>query len=386
MYIIVNTLLYNWNSFFDYNFYRRDGNFFITFSPLLVLSLTKLNLNLNIFLKRYIIICTIINFLFICIYLITGGTIFLYERNLYHLLFFAHNAAGGFLAILSVFSYSYYKETKKFHTLLLLLINLFGLYLTNSRGSILAFVVSFIIIVIFKNRHNIIIVFSIVIFQLIIFTWGYTNITPAELNNGQVAKINVIKQDIIKKYLNINRSYTISFRLFYIWPRAVYLFLESPIFGTGFGSYDDFPYKLSNNIVPIKFNQSDNIQHSDSHAHQSFLNILAELGIVGLLVTIILLFYIYKHINKLSDQFIKDSLNMAFWVNIISSMTEHRLFTPSQMLPFILILGLSISTKEANYATSTDIFNFIKNYILRNRNMYISIYFKQDSMLEDKDI
>ena len=58
-------------------------------------------------------------------------------------------------------------------------------------------------------------------------------------------------------------------------------FRHSPIFGLGFGSFDDQIPSVVDYFG--LFGQASGAvrNHTDSHAHNSYLNLLAELGIVG---------------------------------------------------------------------------------------------------------
>jgi O-antigen ligase len=134
-------------------------------------------------------------------------------------------------------------------------------------------------------------------------------------------------------------------RAYEIWPRAMFVFLNSPIFGTGFGSVNDKPFKFSTYKGFISFNNSDNKIFNDSHAHHSFLHILAEEGIIGL--SLFLLFWIglFKHIVSRKRKFpdtVRVFLIIAFFNLTIMSFTEHRITTPSNVLPFVLILVLAL--------------------------------------------
>jgi len=334
VYFAVNAFLYDPKQLIMYDFFRRDGNVFITFAPLLILSLIKANIDLDKIVRFFIYWSTLVNFVFIIIFLVTGGTIFFYEP-IYHFLFNAHNAAGGFLGFLTALSVGYLFGTRKKRFFLLSGINGFGLYLTDSRGSILGLIVAFIIVIILKDKKTKFLVSSLIIFQVIFLGWFYVKVSPSGFLSNQF-----FYQEI---GLDIERASTIFARVYYLWPRGIYLFLQSPIFGTGFGSYNDTPYNLYGLSHVLKINLTENIRLGDNHAHHTFVNVLAETGIVGFLLLFIFLTKVRTFIKTIKLLPLQKGLLIAFWFNIVSSFTEHRLFTPSQMLPFCIILGLSVA-------------------------------------------
>jgi len=136
-------------------------------------------------------------------------------------------------------------------------------------------------------------------------------------------------------------------RVFELWPCAIKLSLSSPFFGTGFGSFNDSPYHLEGINHVLAYNVPTVIYDSDAHAHHSFLHILAETGLFGLVLVCLWLRSIYTYLIKKNDVVALALLGM-FWCLIFSSFTEHRLFTPSQMLPFTIILGIYIANDTKN--------------------------------------
>jgi hypothetical protein len=142
------------------------------------------------------------------------------------------------------------------------------------------------------------------------------------------------------------RSHTIALRAFYLWPRAWHLFKQSPLIGTGFGSYNDLPYRLEGSLPLVQVNRPPEPVFSDAHAHHTFLHVLAETGLLGFVLLVFLLVKIYRFIRTLPEDRLRVGFELVFWIAVLSSLTEHRLFTPSQMLPFTIILGLAVAREE----------------------------------------
>jgi len=338
MVTIINIVLYEPSMLIDFSFYRRDGNLFISYMPIVVLGLISVNIDLKKVITNFIRIGISINILFLIIYIATGGNFVKYEAGIYYSAFTAHNAAGGFLTMFSAFLIGQliykYKLNSKINIKMLLIVtmSLFFLYMTNSRGSMIGLILALLVFRLKPSRSFFIFLFISFLFFFAIYYYSY----PIWVDNGmKISEFSVSGVDL--EFLG--RGHTIINRVFYLWPRAIHLFLESPIFGMGFGSYNDWPYNFQEILPYIKQNQSEIITYSDGHAHNSFLHILSEQGIIGYILIIIFLSYTLKFITK-QDISVRYSLLLMFWTLIYSSFTEHRLVTPAQALPFTIFLGI----------------------------------------------
>jgi O-antigen ligase len=143
-------------------------------------------------------------------------------------------------------------------------------------------------------------------------------------------------------------------RAYKCWPRAVYLFSQSPITGTGFGSFNDDPAKVSRaKTSSTKGGFTDDrkdVLFDSSHAHHSYLHILAEEGIIGLLLFLLFWSHLFRYITSKYRRFsetVRTFLIIAFFNLSFMSFTEHRITTPSNAFPFILILVLAMMYDRA---------------------------------------
>lgn len=358
IYFFLSALIYDAKALITPNFYRRDGNFFATFLPLLILTDTGLDFSVKKVTECFLVFESVVNVL--CLILFYSGNqsllfrgISLVSGDLYHFLFIAHNAAGGFLSCVLAISAGFLVNEKGLKKLLFLfctLSNLIGVWASDSRGTIIAVLVALCLVFIknieFKGKKHtvyldllLIVLLLAVVFIIEVYiykVWG-TNAINSELRTSIEAQMDNLFGMMQR------RPHTIFDRALRLWPIAIMYFLSSPIVGCGFGSYNDGYYVHSYADGIFAWNYPPEYMHSDAHAHQSFLNIMAETGIVGLVLIFILLHNIKKEINNIEDKSISMGLYLAFVMDIISSFTEHRLFTPSQMIPFILILAMSLS-------------------------------------------
>lgn len=117
----------------------------------------------------------------------------------------------------------------------------------------------------------------------------------------------------ITSAVSMERAHTFLDRLYILWPRAFDNFLHSMLLGMGFTSYDD-QWVRYNDIIPYIFSiKMDNVVvHTDSHAHNSTFAILAELGVVGYILFILLFSQILSKIKEMEKYNRHYSLMLLF--------------------------------------------------------------------------
>ena len=339
IYVIGSTLIYNPSSFLEFDFYRKDGNFIISYLILLVFIFLPLNIDIDIdkWLKRAFVIFSIASFV---AFLIMpkevpeeGGA------TVHHFFFLSHNAAGGFYSVIGAMALGIYLHSKNKLYLFYAIMFIFFLYMTNSRGSILAIMAAFgYSLIKFKKPFLVFTIFLLIQFFIVQETY------PTWVSMGKIMSENAnYTVSSAAQGIDFQRVGTFIDRLYYLWPRAFDNFIHSPLLGLGFGSYDDLYYRYSD-VIPhlLAIKEGAMVRHSEAHAHNSTFTILAELGVVGYLLFILLFNEINKKIIAIKkvEPGIFMALSLAFWTCIFSSLTEHRITTPSQMIPFFILFGI----------------------------------------------
>jgi len=340
LYCTMQILILEPQSLVKYAFYRYDGNIFPSYLPLLFLSIFAVKFDfyklIDFYIKFTLSILIIFNFLF------PFST------------FYAHNALGGFVAeivcivtgILYVNLLIYKNISLKY--IFFLTIAAFILIKSDSRGSILGALLSIFFVLILPKWRWKFFGFSL----LIIFFIELIYIYPYWLKLGKPFSFFEYKE--IQLNIEGFRWWTIIDRVFYLWPRALYDWLISPIFGIGFSKYNDIPYNFIGIKHFISFNIANPI-YSDYHAHNSFLHFLAETGILGLVLLIYTIYSLDRFIKlKLNNPFEKYVLLLLLWYLVFASLTEHRFTTPSQAIPFSILMGIAV----ANYNYQNKILKF----------------------------
>lgn len=335
-YAILSTLIYAPNSFLDFKFYRYDGNFIISYLPLLCIPLMKFDFDIDKLFTRLLYIVTAVNLILISYFLINSNFYLDADTNSFGSLFIARNAAGGFLSIICGLAFVHFLYKKTLGSILVFLLNFFFLVATFSRGSILGLLLGILAFYLIKKgiKYAIgAIFFGAIALQLIMIYYTYPIYEKLKSEN----EIFVKQEGITTKSANI------LIRLYWSWPSGVKCFLNSPIFGAGFGAVNDTPLQFSsaNSFPLVSLNEQEDKKYNDAHAHHSYFHIIGELGLTGIFIFFMFWLSIYNFLIKADAYpYVRGFLLIAFFNITFASLTEHRLTTPSSILPFVLSLGL----------------------------------------------
>lgn len=336
---VISTLLYHPKSFLEYSFYRYDGNFFISYLPLLVLPFFSFKFDIGKLLKSFLVISTALNLLAYLYYLTLGHPPFFG-------LFQSTNGAGGFYSIVTSLAFLFFLERKTYMNLLLLVLNILFLYATYSRGSMLGLGLGIMCLYFLYIRKGYFITLLFVLMAVIqigILVKTYPDYIT-HIKNGPTDNIYENYNQFSRQRFGFvsTKLNNIYIRTYETWPRAVDGFLHSPILGMGFGSLNDVP-TVHRALIPyvLSTNKQEEKVYNDSHAHHSYLHILGEQGLLGLSLFLIFWFSVYNYLIRNNyDSVTRDFLLVSFFNLTIMSFTEHRITTPSNALPFVIVLSL----------------------------------------------
>jgi O-antigen ligase len=341
--IVVSTLLYDPRSFLQFDFYRRDGNFFISYAPIFAGCLYMHRWDLNKVLRAFFMFAVVINLPIYAYYILENGllSIFTNPDASFGSYFIARNAAGGFFAMLFCLGLGCYLQRRSKLVLALLAANVLMLFSTYSRGSLLGALA--VLPYLYFGRKRWMLASLIACLLVASIAMAIYNTDPTVNYMGYTFSI----QNQDAKVANLNIRYE------WLWPRALAYFEQSPIIGLGFGSFDDHIGSVISYFHVVGIASDVTTEHSDSHAHNSYLNFLAELGIVGL---VLLLNFLWKliewsqHGAAAAAQIWRGQNFAAFRFVEISSVcllvmaaTEHRMVSPSNVLILSLVVSLLLA-------------------------------------------
>ncbi|WP_018477443.1 O-antigen ligase family protein [Pontibacter roseus] len=339
LFTVASVLLYHPRSFLDFGFYRYDGNFFISYLPLLVLPFLSFKFDIGRLLKGFLIFST-------CISLIAYIRYKMGNEPAFIGLFVSTNGAGGFYSIVASLALLFFLERKTYTNLALLALNLLFLYATYSRGSMLGLVLGVMCLYFLHTRRTYLITLIFVLLtavQVYLLFETYPDYKKYVEKGPSKNIYENYNQFVAQKFGSVpTKLNNVYIRMYETWPRAVEGFLQSPLVGTGFGSLNDVPSKHKD-VVPhlIATNEQKQKVYNDSHAHHSYLHILGEQGLIGLGLFLVFWMSVYRFLkNNGQHPVIQNFLLISFFNLSIMSFTEHRVTTPSNALPFVIMLGL----------------------------------------------
>lgn len=358
-YFALSTAIYAPESFLRYGFYRRDGNVFACYLPVLALACLPARLSPEHVLRRLLVAFTLLNGALFAEYLLTGDGVFAYQftdakRYPYLFLFASHNGAGGLLAVLLVGTAAWWWHERRRLPAAFALVNLVALPATASRSSLLAVAGAVLLVWLWARSRRAWrwAVALLAAAQVALAGWLFWRADPAVYLRP--ASLGALMQSPVPS-AGPWRTRTLLVRTEYLWPRAVAAFVASPLVGTGLGSYDDAlpgrPWRWEGLPGLVAWNDNGLRRHTDANAHHSFLHVLAETGLIGLGLLLAYLWALWRYLAALGAGWLRTAMLLAFWVLVLASLTGHRLVTPSQVALFNLVLGLLLARHGAVWGT-----------------------------------
>ncbi|PUU87352.1 MULTISPECIES: O-antigen ligase family protein [Halanaerobium] len=247
-------------------------------------------------------------------------------------------AFGNFMAVLVAFLSVYLiwgnlKKNQKLLFFVLDLLFLFNLIFTKTRGAWLGFLAAVFILGLLKGKK--ILLVSIIILLIIFIS------LPNVYTERFISSFN------IEYDLKTNRSNTTRIGL---WTSAVKMFMNNPINGVG---YDQFKQAYINNykikgISPF------------SHSHNNLLNFAAELGIIGLLSFLYLMFIVlkrliidYKYAININYKLFYLSSILVFVIYNVQGLTQYNFGDTEPLHLFWFFIAITFIISNLNFNTNS---------------------------------
>jgi O-Antigen ligase len=346
VYALISTLLYDPASLVTFEFYRRDGNFFIAYAPIFAGCLYAHTWDLNKLLRRFFVFAVVVNLPMYALYLAHTGLLSLLSHpdETFGSYFIARNAAGGFFAILFCLGVACYLTQRSKLVLGMLMLNGLMLFSTYSRGSMLGLLVVMPYLLV-RGRWARPALGTLMLGLIAVSLFIAISHTDPSVNYLGY-RFDISNPD--EKVANLDIRYE------WLWPRAFEYFRMSPIVGMGFGSFDDQFRSVVSYFGVFSQALGVTVIHSDSHAHNSYLNLLAELGIVGLALMMRYYWELMKWAINGAQAAINDHytdytgfvfIELSSVCLLVMSVSEHRLTTPSNVLLPALVTSLLLASR-----------------------------------------
>lgn len=337
------------NAFWTYRFLRNDGKFFFAYVPFLAALLMRhTQRELRLMTSIWILGCLIPLFFLTVSILLPGAGIgdTLFETtpagvSVFHGFFVAHTATGSFYAIAFVFAICLARVSRRAWLLYLCaLVILVGLILSLSRAFVVGAGIAFLLEAVIRKK-----------WKMVMAATGIGVVLLVSIGGVLLNRLELGKEDP-------SAIYNVEVRLA-LWARAVQYIKTSPILGIGFSRFDDDPDTFSGipGVVAFK-NVSGPIQTVDGdaewsmEAHNNYLQILAEEGVLGLGLWVLFWTKVLKPIYRCYINSPYNSFRGAWTAAclcscvavFIASFFDLDFWAPAAMLPLGWALGAALSS------------------------------------------
>lgn len=145
-------------------------------------------------------------------------------------------------------------------------------------------------------------------------------------------------KDVLKRFINLSQNETLmTFGRGYSWWDILRLWRDFPLLGTGLGTFGNISSMYKTTPVQAMF----------SYAHNDYLQLLSEVGLIGFICVFLFFFFYFKRVSKMwlrrHNSYVV-SLVLAGSASIFGvlaySFLDFNLHIPANALLFFVIMGL----------------------------------------------
>jgi len=256
----------------------------------------------------------------------------------------------GFLNLLTIFLILYfYFEAKKFEKyfyILLIVLNLLSLIASQTRGSILGFLVGIFVFSFFylllskiETKKKILALSLFFIFIISFFFFLKTDIA--------------LQIPGIKRLSETLQNPTSVFPRFYAWKIFLQGFPQKPLFGWG---PETMPIVFFSSFDPRIFNYEQAIF---DRPHNKFIEILVSTGVFGFLSWLLIFIAFIYYVLKLNINFYQKATLLAF---LFSYLAQNFSLFDMQASYILFFYGLSLITQKIEFKENKE--RFIRPYLI----------------------
>jgi len=361
--------------YFNTEFWDNDGRLYLAFIPLMLIPPPGTTYRIVGLRTRKLCVRLAAVFGILLVVWMSGmGRSFLGGERFAGFIYHKTNA-GSYMALLSIFFFASALEAKIRKDFLISGVMLLGLLMTGSRQALLGY--SFVILIL-SVRY-----FSLKIVLLVSAITLVGAISASYLESRALQRVTKIidteslyqigaqwdlpawepKYDFTDQLsLAHGAEWNLVARVVFL-KRGYELFMESPLFGVGFGRFND---PKGGDGIGVKglayFRVNDIPQFRARSAHNSLLHFMAELGIVGAAIFLIMLYYFFRRF--LNIYLISRDTGHPIAVESLAGLLGGLFLIPSSFIghafssPLVMyiwcFLTISIYTQER------DFFDFLK--------------------------
>ncbi len=227
------------------------------------------------------------------------------------------NDLGIYLSVVFIFGLWLYQKTQNEKEKIILLAGqmliIAGLFFSFSRGAIISLVIGLAVMFIFEKRK----IFKPLVYPVVLL--AILSIIYLPLLQSRVAMQNHLEIRAVSERITQYQEFA-------------NIFSGSPIFGVGPGNYVYALFSQNSTLAPWLYQP----------VHNVYLLFLAEWGIVGLLMGLLLAFYFFREVGK------NNKTMLALWAVVLTAfLFDHYFYTSYSGIVFLaIIISLSLAKKE----------------------------------------
>lgn len=230
-----------------------------------------------------------------------------------------------------------YSFKEKFFLILFFCSTTGNLFLSVGRTGQVAFIFAIIVMFFLHYKLHIKTIIYSFLSLLIIFTIAFN------LSSIFEKRVDAAKSDI-EKIINGDLHSSWGIRVAF-WQVSYEIFKENPILGVGVGDYREAFTKTLQKEKFKKFPISMKNFMSNTHAHNQFLMTIVQMGIIGLIIMLLIIYELFK-ITLSSNKENRNIFVLFLVIYLISSMAEplwYKQFTISLWVLFFSLLVIETS-------------------------------------------
>ena len=188
-----------------------------------------------------------------------------------------------FMSVLACIAYNYNSKVKinTFFTFIYVVLGTLCMYLTGSRTMLISIPFILMLYLIVYNKKNslikplIIVTGSFFLLLFINYIASFLNLAAFERITGFLSSLS--RADLAFSTIKSEER-------FILWDVGIKMLLDNPLFGVGFGGYRD---------------NRRSFEIYGGMAHNSYIDILSETGIIGFLFAFSMIYLTYKRLNRI---------------------------------------------------------------------------------------
>ena len=343
-------------------FLSGEGRIFISYTPLLFLSVVAVREHNLIIFYRLVLVLAVITLLLFAVWVPTHAR-FLSEGAAGNFVAFltSHTGGGTFFGAMSMLLILYGYESRRRMALLLGCLMFMPLFASASRSSLLGCLV--VAVWYFLKMKN----WRVFLFGGLIMALGIGSmpfVAPHTWNRSVSLFDPVVFDNIVQTARTstwapgdsedelelAGGQVNVLFRIA-VWTYAVNRFLDSPLLGIGYGRYNDYDLQMTG-VPGVIYMASDGVKTLGvGNAHNSFFHVLCESGLIGFGLLVCLWLYAYFRLQKGIRRYANLKDMVAFFTaaqgvivfSLVAGLTGHALAAPSLGIPALTTIGLAIA-------------------------------------------